>query len=311
MIRILAALGVLMLIASAARAQTCTFSNTGVDFGNVSLSVNTAKTASGSFTASCSGTPNARIVICPNFGAGSGGDGGANQRYMTHTATNLAGNRLIYNLWETSPNSDEWGSNLTGATASPNPIIITLNGSGTAAAVNKPIYGQINAGQTTRPTGTYISTFSGIEARVQYLYSTSITSCRNTPTGTVLTQDIPFIVRTTNQSSCTVTATTLDFGTQTDLDTAKTATNTITVNCTNFTAYTLALSNGNNFAGGTRRMKLTTANEYIAYTVTAPASGTGTGVAQALTGSGTVPAQPTPMPAPGTYQDTVVVTLTY
>ncbi len=319
--RLLAAFCFLLLQNAAASAQACTFSNTGVNFGNVSLAANVVYTASGTFTASCSGTRNRRILICPNFGAGSGGSAGSgNPRYMLQGAT-----RLNYNLYEASNFTNIWGSNLWAPNPNVTGLVVNLNNAGTASPVAKTIYGRIPAGQGARPPGTYVSAFAGNDALVQYAYTNSnSTSCNASPGGA--TQSVPFTVRVTNNSSCTVTTTALDFGTQTSLAAGTATTNSIAVTCTAGTQFEVGLSNGS--SGGTgptaRLMTNVGTAQAITYGIyrdlarTGPwgniagsntQTGTGTGAQQTYTGYGYIPAQPTPPSL--VYTDTVIVTVTY
>jgi len=141
-----------------------------------------------------------------------------------------------------------------------------------------------------------------------------------------------FTVSITITSSCTISATTLAFGSQGVLAAAVNATSTITVTCSNTTPYSVGLDNGLNFSG-TRRMKDTGAGTtFVSYglytdsgrtnawtTTTSPSSctggastcslGTGNGSAQSITVYGQVPAQTTP--AANTFNDTVTATVTY
>jgi spore coat protein U-like protein len=105
------------------------------------------------------------------------------------------------------------------------------------------------------------------------------------------------------------------------------------VQCTNTTPYSIGLGNGNYASGSQRRMYSAATGGYISYnvytdsgysdawtTTTSTSSctsggstcalGTGTGATQAAVSVyGQVPPQTTPVP--GTYTDTVVVTVTY
>ena len=69
LIRIIASLYFLVLQMALASAQSCVFTNTGVDFGNVNLAGGGTQTATGTFAASCTGTPGQSIRICANFNA--------------------------------------------------------------------------------------------------------------------------------------------------------------------------------------------------------------------------------------------------
>jgi hypothetical protein len=94
----LIALALLFLNIQGAAAQVCSFSNTGVDFGNVNLTAGSFYNATGTLTASCSGTAGQTVRICANFNAGSGGvDASGDPRYLVQGATQLS-----YNLFRTN-----------------------------------------------------------------------------------------------------------------------------------------------------------------------------------------------------------------
>lgn len=125
----------------------------------------------------------------------------------------------------------------------------------------------------------------------------------------------------------TTAPTDMDFGTAGLLDTAIDQTSTITVLCSDGTAYDVGIDAGANELTAndvnTRRMVNGTTN-FVGYQLYQDASrsvvwgntvgtdtlaGTGNGSNQALTVYGRVPVQATP--AAGAYADTVVVTVTY
>ncbi|MFG6429200.1 spore coat U domain-containing protein [Roseateles sp. LYH14W] len=139
-----------------------------------------------------------------------------------------------------------------------------------------------------------------------------------------------FQVTATVTSACTVSGTTLNFGasidplaTATPLD----ATSTLSVVCTNTTPYTVALNAGTNAGGasnfGARTMK--SGSNTLGYQLyldagrssvwgdgTASSStspGTGTGSTQTLTIYGRLPSLANVIP--GSYTDTVTVTVSY
>lgn len=139
-----------------------------------------------------------------------------------------------------------------------------------------------------------------------------------------------FQVTATVTSACTVSGTTLNFGasidplaTATPLD----ATSTLSVQCTNTTPYTVALNAGANAGGasnfGSRTMKsgantlgyqlyLDAGRSSVWGDGTASSStsaGTGTGSAQTLTLYGRLPSLANVVP--GSYTDTVTVTVSY
>jgi len=127
------------------------------------------------------------------------------------------------------------------------------------------------------------------------------------------------------QAECKVQSTqTLDFGTRGVLDANFDASSNIGVQCTNTTPYNIQLNAGTTSGGSIATRLMTDGSATVAYQMYRDAgrsqnwgqtngadtvAGTGTGSAQVLTGYGRVPPQTTP--APGTYTDTIVVTVTY
>lgn len=135
-----------------------------------------------------------------------------------------------------------------------------------------------------------------------------------------------FNVRVTIATTCQVdSATDLDFGTAGVLTANIDQVSTITVRCTNTTPYSIALDKGvNGSSVTTRQMKGGPANELINYSLfsnpgrttnwgetvsTDTVAGTGNGMGQAYTVYGRIPAQTTPQP--GTYTDTINITINY
>lgn len=140
-------------------------------------------------------------------------------------------------------------------------------------------------------------------------------------------------VSMTITASCTIGATAMAFTAQLGaglVTTAATATGSITVTCTNQAPYAIGLDNGANYLS-TRRMVSGGSNylPYALYTnagLTIPWSiatgaatcttssdcytGTGSGAAQTIPVYGQVPIIGT-APAPGTYNDTVNITIYY
>lgn len=138
-------------------------------------------------------------------------------------------------------------------------------------------------------------------------------------------------VQLTVAGTCTVNTATLDFGSTGLLTSAIDATSTLSVTCSNTTPYAIGLDNGSNFSS-TRRMRQGASSNYIGYALytdsartvawtTASSStactttgscvlGTGDGTAQSITVYGQVPALGT-APSPGSYSDTVTITVTY
>ena len=132
-----------------------------------------------------------------------------------------------------------------------------------------------------------------------------------------------FTVQLTIQGGCMVLSpTTLNFGTLISLTSVTDQVSSFQVNCTNTTPYTIGLDAGVNGGSTTARLMKSgaatityslyqDASRTAVWGVTGPelVSAAGTGSPQSYIVYGRVPSQTTP--APGTYTDTVTITVTY
>jgi spore coat protein U-like protein len=303
--------------ADPASAQSCNFTVSSLDFGSINLAANTPFAITATYSASCTGTPNTTVRTCPNVDVGSGGSTSGSPRFLLNGASQLG-----FNLYQDSAHSSVWGSNLWGFAGSyPSPTIdVALDGGGIGSA-SQTVFGQISAGQPTLPAGLYASSFAGTQTSIAYAYST-VGTCATIGTSHATTA--PFTVTANNATNCSVSASTLNFGSAGVLRAALDATGTITVTCTNAAPYTIALGGGLSGATNPAQRKLSQAAATITYglyqdpgrsTLWGDSVGvntmaaTGSGLAQTLTVYGRVPAQNTP--APGSYSDTVVLTISY
>jgi spore coat protein U-like protein len=132
-------------------------------------------------------------------------------------------------------------------------------------------------------------------------------------------------VQMTITATCLVnSASTLNFGTQGVLSTNVDQTSTVQVTCTNTTPYNIGLDAGTGSGATVATRKLTSGATTVNYTLysnstrttlwgntvgTDTVAATGNGAAQSYTVYGRVP--PQAAPAPGTYTDTITVTVTY
>ena len=132
-------------------------------------------------------------------------------------------------------------------------------------------------------------------------------------------------VQLTITATCTInSASTLNFGTQGVLSTNVDQTSTIQVTCTNTTPYNVGLDAGTGSGATVATRKMTSGANTVNYTLysnsgrttvwgntvgTDTVGATGNGSAQSYTVYGRVPTQAAP--APGTYTDTITVTVTY
>jgi spore coat protein U domain-containing protein, fimbrial subunit CupE1/2/3/6 len=134
-----------------------------------------------------------------------------------------------------------------------------------------------------------------------------------------------FTATITLAATCIInSASTLDFGTAGVLTANVPGTSTIAVQCTNTTPYNIGLDAGAGTGATVAVRKLTSGAATVNYSIYSDAghttvwgntvstdtvAATGNGASQSYTAFGLVPIQTTP--APGTYTDTVTVTVTY
>ena len=132
-------------------------------------------------------------------------------------------------------------------------------------------------------------------------------------------------VQMTITATCLVnSASALNFGTQGVLATNVDQTSTVQVTCTNTTPYNIGLNAGTGAGATVATRKMTSGANTVNYTLyrnstrttlwgntvgTDTVAATGNGAAQSYTVYGRVP--PQAAPAPGTYTDTITVTVTY
>jgi spore coat protein U-like protein len=134
-----------------------------------------------------------------------------------------------------------------------------------------------------------------------------------------------FAVSVTLAATCTInSASALNFGNQGILSANVDQTSTIQVTCTNTTPYNIGLDAGTGTGASVATRKLTSGGATVNYTLysdtgrttvwgttigTDTVAATGNGSGQNYTVYGRIPVQTTP--APGTYTDTITVTVTY
>lgn len=303
----------LNLLPAAALAQSCMFTTSNMVFSGSPLS-GAAINGTATLTATCSAVLGLfrRVLICPNLNTGSGGAAGP-FRLMTGPGS------LAYQLYSDPARQVVWGSWTWALTLRPPDIFVDippLVGSGTTTTT---IYGQVSANQTTAPVGSYSSTFSGAHTSFRYRFNDGA-GCANS-SGIQGTTN--FTVSLQTVKDCLVSAQYIDFGNRGVLGSNIDQDGQVTVNCSPATPYVVALSPGGANAGPTAR-RMTKGVEFITYglysnaarslpwgdtTGTNTVGGTGTGLGQNLPVHARIPPQTTP--TPGTYSDTIIVTVTY
>jgi spore coat protein U-like protein len=312
--RLLAICLALLAPSSAALAQSCNFNISPVVFTNVDTLSASNTDVTATIAVSCTGLSLATIRICPSIGAGSGGATASARQMISGAST------LNYQLYQDPGRTVVWGS-YNWALPGTRPTVdlpLALNGTG---STNLTIYARVFGGQGTAPPGTYTTSFSA--ADTDFVYGIlGILPCPNivvTPQHAHPT----FTGSATVLSNCIVAAADIGFGSQGLLNANIDRTGNVAVTCTARTTYNVGLDGGNQNAGPTGRAMALGANKvtYGLYRDTGRSQvwgttigtntvgGTGTGAAQNVSVYARVPPQVTP-PA-GTYNDVVVVTITY
>ena len=313
-IKLLAALCVaIIMLTGAAKAQVCTFGVTNINFGNINIGPGGTSPTSGTFTATCSGTPGKTITICPNIGDGTGGSTSGMPRLMKNGAASIP-----YDLLQA--NGQVWGSFVWPYAPRAPVFSATLNAAG-SATLSQPIQAVISGSIASAPTGLYSSVYGTFHTLFDYGYAPAQSCSVVSPRAA----QASFTVQAQNTATCNVAVTAMNFGTIAGLTTAQATSNQIAITCTNGAAYSVGLNNGAN--GGTapaNRFMASSSAQKLSYGIFKDAShlqgwgstvgvdvltGTGNGAAQNLSAYALMPAQGSP--AAGTYSDTVVVTVNY
>jgi spore coat protein U-like protein len=181
---------------------------------------------------------------------------------------------------------------------------------------------KISDNQQMVPPGDYSTASLNPQNAMSVAYSTT-KDCVNAPITSILTPTSR--ANATVQASCKVTASNLDFGTTSDLSSAIAAQSQINVRCTNGTGYSIGLDGGLTGAVDPTQRKMKHGADAITYGLyrdsnhSSPwgstiginvAKGTGSSIWQPITVFGNVPSVQS-KPAPGTYSDTIVVSVSY
>jgi spore coat protein U domain-containing protein, fimbrial subunit CupE1/2/3/6 len=185
----------------------------------------------------------------------------ADPRYMN----NASG--LKYNIYTTGAYTQIWGARETAGNTYCNSSAWTnqnlavalspfANSSGNYSGTFT-VYGRVFSGQTTMPVGSYSSSFTATtnsQSRFVLAYRNCCFACNNTGGG-FQTTSAPFTVAATVVPSCFVSATDLDFGTDSLLSGNVDRTSTVSVTCGAGQAYGVRLNQGTT-SGGTTTTRL-------------------------------------------------------
>ncbi|WP_172963431.1 Csu type fimbrial protein [Thalassospira marina] len=307
---------ILVLLAasgSSARASTCTFGITELNFGNVDTLAGTAVDSTATLSISCTGMALGSVRVCPNINAGAGGSSGGWRQMRNGT-----GSTLDFQLYRDASRSTLWGSAAYPVLGLPPTIDLFATPITGTATKTVTIYGRIAPGQEPRATGNYLSTFSGSET--QFVYGDiSVLNCAVTLIGGIARPTFATLAQI--EANCLVEAQDMDFGVHGLLDQPVETLGEIGVICTPGTSFKIGLGGG--LSGNPLDRQMRHGANAIRYNLFQDAghgqlwtgdgagilAGIGDGSLLAAPVYGRVPAQPSPVP--GTYQDTVVVTVTY
>jgi spore coat protein U-like protein len=300
-----------------AQAQNCVLNIGNISFGTINAAAGADSTANLVFDCNVS-DPRPLLRVCISIGAPGTGD--VQNRKLPGPQSAL----LSYNLYRDAARTQIWGS--INGTLPPPALDYPISGGKVHAAI--PLYGRVPGGQSGLPGGDYRVTYAVADIQVgirSYLVTPS--DCSNIPVDSTISQSRLY-VNATLSSACSVSATPIDFGQKGTLGTDSSATGTVTANCGSGVAYSLSMNAGTG-AGATPANRLLTrsgGSETIRYGLftnptftsiwgdgsagSTTVSATGSGANQSYTVHARMPAQ-TPTPRPGTYRDTITLTITY
>ncbi|WP_167449285.1 Csu type fimbrial protein [Mesorhizobium hawassense] len=301
-----------------ARSQSCSISAASGSYGTVDILSGSSVDTTATFSVNCTGTNNKTVRLCVELSPGQTNTAG-NRRLASGS------DRLVHELYSDSSRTTVWGSWGLATTAYslfPAGTTYDLNlGSSGSAGVTMTVYGRVFANQTTSGPGSYSWTMTTAPA-AGYDYKTGSTpAC---PTGTRQTTSTGSAWTATINANCTVSASSVNFGSVGVLASNADTTGSITVRCTNSTPYTIGLGAGSGSGATVANRKMTSGARTVTYSLysdsarttvwgntigTDTSAGTGSGLDQVYSVYARAPAQTTP--APGAYSDTVVVTVTY
>lgn len=306
----IAALAMLPRTAAAQAASCWVSSSPFIAFGTVTPN---GASATGNLGYQCAnGTPDTiRMRLCLYMNPNDPPGVAPRQMYVAWPTS-----YLDYDLYADPAHTQILGSETSGHPVYGIAIDIGPNGQ---TGGNLPLYARVPPGQTVA-AGSYVS-------RNTVILRSTFASDGTTPddeecaAGALQTQYAEVTADFANTCYLS-TATDLDFGTVSNLDAARTQTSTISLNCPQGITWRVALDYGQNPAGGERQLAGPGGNllPYQLYrdpghtqvwgnTPQDDVPGTGDNLMQTLTVYGRIPERQGT--APGTYSDTITVTLTY
>jgi spore coat protein U-like protein len=291
----------LWLLVSPERAQA----NVGCNISPnpPSLNFGNAQTATGTVNYSCQnyGSSSRSFTLC--LGVGTSSFPGT----QTQPALQSGNNRLNYNVYRDAAATQTWN------TTSPLTVAVTIPANQTRTGTFT-YYGRIAAGQVV-PVATYTGQL--FNTRLGFINGGQCQANVSDLSGVEFTINVSATVA----ESCTLgTIGKIDFGNQPGLFTRADAAGSVQLACPVSRAWTLRFDGGRNASAGVRRMRSATgyyvpyriyrdANRTTVIAIDGTITGTGTGAMQTAAIYGRT--EPASAPPVGTYQDFIVVTLSF
>jgi len=307
----------LSVAATAAQAQCYNGGNLDMVFGTVSVGASSLVTGTAQFNCQANGSAS-YFRACLYVSEGPGNLSGVSPRQMT----NYNGGSLAYTLYSDAPRTKVLGPQGGSYTVYEKTLMIA--GGSSLVPLNFPVYGRVGPVPAGTAAGSYEAPFNGVFLVYSVArngdYPPSCTT--NSGGGNSGTVNMAFKATANVSSGCAVSinATDLNFGTVGSLATPTDGTSTITLTCPPNTSWALGLNYGVN-ATGTQRRMAGPAGSYVNYGLFQDSGRTKAwdNGANVLMGSGGNPSSVTvygrvpvqPEASPGSYSDTVTVTLTY
>ncbi|MBC8128980.1 MAG: spore coat U domain-containing protein [Rhizobiaceae bacterium] len=308
---------VLLMIAwislpTAGHAASCSVTIDDLDFGTVDSLGSLASDTVGQAMIDCSSiTPGTSVVtVCLHIGHGTAGSGNG-VRYLAAGSLNLA-----FQLYSDSGRSVVLGSLDQPTIGRPRKVTIAVSGDAASATVQ--VYGRVLGAQSTATSGRYASVFSGADASVTNAEG-DVQDCES---ATDAASSSSFTVSATVPDNCLISVSDIEFGQHAGVRQNIDRNGNIDVTCTPGTEYVVTLNGGLSNSNDPERRILRSGADEALYGLYRDAArtlpwgnsldtrlpGTGEGSLQSVTVYGRVPAQTL---RPGTYSDTVNVTITY
>lgn len=313
-----------------AMAYDCDAHTSNLEFGKVDLMQTSITDVTTTLNYGCSANPGEKILICVGMGANpaSPGAGSYDPRYLRYDS-GIPPAYLAFNLYTNPARTDVWGD-FGSQSFPPLALVLEFGPNDYYRSAQRPVYGRIDSrGQADLPSGLFNSTSIGNWPMTVRQISFTGPTPPTCNAGGMNGFSRPFYVATTVQSGCRIDVISLlDFGKvfQT-IDRNIDSTATIAVTCNRGSSgsggnYSILLGNGEH-AQGQQRRQLGPDGALLKYELYRDAartqrwgdtgktgrSGTGNGSPQQWTVYGRVP--PQAATTPGTYRDTVLVTVTY